>query len=164
MQNLQTQLRKQLTQGITGLTGDFKSLSQVGISFQKDGTLSLDNAKLDKAIKTNFKDVAGVFAAVGKASDSLVQFQSSTAATKPGEYGVNITALATKGTLLSDNALAPTTTIAANTTWSVTLNETDPVTANRTASFTLAVKHLYPGPAGHAVPVGHQRRGQLRQQ
>lgn len=138
VQNLQTQLRKQLTQGITGLTGDFKSLSQVGISFQKDGTLSLDNAKLDKAIKTNFKDVAGVFAAVGKASDSLVQFQSSTAATKPGEYGVNITALATKGTLLSDNALAPTTTIAANTSWSVTLNETDPVTANRTASFTLA--------------------------
>jgi flagellar hook-associated protein 2 len=138
VQTLQTQLRKQLTQGITGLTGDFKSLSQVGISFQKDGTLSLDNSKLDKAIKTNFKDVAGVFAAVGKASDSLVQFQSSTAATKPGDYGINITALASQGKLVADSVPGATTTIAANTTWNVTLNETEPVTANRSASFTLA--------------------------
>lgn len=138
VQTLQTQLRKQLTLGITGLTGDFKSLSQVGISFQKDGTLALDSSKLDKAIKTNFKDVAGVFAAVGKASDSLVQFQSSTAATKPGEYGINITALASQGRLVSDTAPAATTTIAPNTTWSVTLNETDPVTANRSATFSLA--------------------------
>ena len=138
VQTLQTQLRKQLTQGITGLTGDFKSLSQVGITFQKDGTLALDNSKLDKAIKTNFKDVAGVFAAVGKASDSLVQFQSSTAATKPGDYAVNITTLASQGTITADAALPPTTTIAANTSWTVTLNETDPVTANRTATFSLA--------------------------
>jgi flagellar hook-associated protein 2 len=138
VQTLQTQLRKQLTQGITGLTGGLQNLSQIGITFQKDGTLALDNSKLDKAIKGNFNDVAALFAAVGKASDSLVKFQSSTAATKPGDYGVNITALARRGTLTSDAALAPTTTIAANTTWNVTLNQTDPVEANRSASFTLA--------------------------
>lgn len=144
VQTLQTQLRKQLTQGITGLTGDFKSLSQVGISFQKDGTLALDNSKLDKAIKTNFKDVAGVFAAVGKASDSLVQFSSSTAATKPGDYAVNITALASQGSITADAALPPTTTIAANTSWTVTLNETDPVTASHTATFSLAAGSYTP--------------------
>jgi flagellar hook-associated protein 2 len=144
VQTLQAQLRKQLTQGITGLTGDFKTLSQVGITFQKDGTLALDQSKLDKAVKSNFSDVAALFAAVGKASDSLVAFKSSTAATKPGDYGVNLTALASQGSITSAAALAPTTTIAANTTWSVTLNQTDPVEANRTATFSLAAGSYTP--------------------
>lgn len=144
VQTLQTQLRKQLTQGITGLTGDFKSLSQVGISFQKDGTLTLDNTKLDKAVKSNFNDVAALFAAVGKASDSLVAFQSSTAATKPGDYPLNITALATQGNITSAGVLAPTTTIAANTSWTVSLNQTDPIESNRTATFSLAAGNYTP--------------------
>lgn len=138
VQTLQAQLRKQLTQGITGLTGDLTNLSQVGISFQKDGTLSLDASKLDKAVKNNFGDVAALFAAVGKASDSLVAFKSSTAATKPGDYGVNVTTLASQGSITSDAALAPLTTIAPNTSWTVALNETDPPTPNRSATFTLA--------------------------
>lgn len=138
VQTLQSQLRKQLSVGITGLTGDFKTLSQVGIAFQKDGTLTLDNSKLDTAVKNNFGDIAALFAAVGKASDSLVSFNTSTAATKPGDYALNISALASQGSLTGDAAVGPSTVIAANTTWSVTLNQTDPVTANRTASFSLA--------------------------
>jgi len=138
VQTLQTQLRKQLSVGITGLTGDFTSLSQVGIAFQKDGTLTLDSSKLDTAVKNNFADIAALFAAVGNASDSLVSFNTSTAATKPGDYALNISALASQGSLISDAAVAPSTVIAANTSWSVTLNQTVPVTANRTATFSLA--------------------------
>jgi flagellar hook-associated protein 2 len=144
VQALQSQLRKQLTVGITGLTGGLTNLSQVGISFQKDGTLALDQAKLGKAITSNFNDIAGLFAAVGKASDSLVSFSSSTSATKPGDYALNVTQLATQGTLTSAAVVGPTTTIAAGTTWSVTLNQTDPVTANRTNNVTLAAGDYTP--------------------
>jgi flagellar hook-associated protein 2 len=138
VQNLQSQLRKQLTVGITGLSGGLTNLSQVGIAFQKDGSLSLDNGKLDKAISTNMADIAGLFAAVGKASDSLVSFSTSTAATTPGDYALHVTALAKQGSITSENALVGNTIIAANTKWSVTLNQTDPVASDRTAVVTLA--------------------------
>jgi flagellar hook-associated protein 2 len=138
VQNLQTQLRRQLTTGITGLTGGLTNLSQVGISFQKDGSLSLDSGKLDKAITSNLADIAGLFAAVGKASDNLVSFSTSTSKTKPGDYALNISTMAKQGTLTSDAVIGGATVIAAATQWSVSLNQTDPVQANRTATVSLA--------------------------
>lgn len=144
VQNLQAQLRKQLGTAITGLDGGLTTLSQVGISFQKDGTLTLDQGKLGKALTSNFNDIAGLFAAVGKATDSLVSFSSSTSATKPGDYALNITQVATQGTITSAAALAGSVVIAADTTWSVTLNQTDPVTANRTNNVTLAAGSYTP--------------------
>lgn len=38
--------------------GSFKSLSDIGISTARDGTLSLDNAKIDAALKADFDGVA----------------------------------------------------------------------------------------------------------
>jgi flagellar hook-associated protein 2 len=138
VQNLQASLRRQLTTGITGLTGGLSNLSQVGISFQKDGSLALDSGKLDKAITSNFSDIAALFAAVGNASDNLVSFNTSTAKTKPGDYALNVTTLARQGSVTSDAAVAGSTVIAANTKWSVTLNETVPPTAARTQIISLA--------------------------
>ncbi|MES2153171.1 MAG: flagellar filament capping protein FliD [Pseudomonadota bacterium] len=145
VRSLQTQLRKQLSQSITGLDGDLTTLSQVGIAFQKDGSLSVDSGKLDTAVKNHFDDIAGLFAAVGKASDSLVSFNTSTSSTKPGDYALNVTALASQGSLTGDLAVPLLTTIAAGTKWNVTLNQTDPVTANRTASVSLAAGSYSPG-------------------
>lgn len=48
--NLQSALRRILS-GPGGSGGAFGSLSQVGVAFQKDGTLSIDDAKLDTALK-----------------------------------------------------------------------------------------------------------------
>ena len=134
---LQMQVRKQLSQAVTGLAGDLTTLSSVGIAFQKDGTLLLDSSKLSSAIKDKPDALAGLFAAVGKASDPLVAFNTSTSKTVPGDYAVNITTLATQGTLAGDLALGPSTTIAADTSWTVTLNETTPTTPNRTATVAL---------------------------
>ncbi len=141
---LQSQVRKQLSAAVTGLSGNLTTLSSVGIAFQKDGSLALDSTKLANAIKDRPDDIAGLFAAVGKATDPLVAFNNSTSKTVPGEYGVNITALAKQGSLSSDKVLGPATTIAANTSWTVTLNQTEPSTANRTATV--------PVPAGTYSP------------
>jgi flagellar hook-associated protein 2 len=58
--NIQNQLRNVLGTSIAGLTGA-SSLSQVGVSFGKDGTLSLDNTKFTAALGDPGKDVATFF-------------------------------------------------------------------------------------------------------
>ncbi len=144
VQSIQSQLRRQLGAPITGLNSSMSTLSQVGISFQKDGSLALDSSKLDKAISANFGDIAGLFSAIGKASDSNVAFTSSTAATKPGSYDLTITTMASQGSLTSDGVLGASTTIASDTTWNVTLNDTEPSAAKNTATVTI--------PAGTYTP------------
>jgi len=114
-------------QGIDGLT----TLSQIGITFQKDGSLAVDSTKLSNAMSTNFNDIAGLFAAVGQATDGMVSVAGSSAKTQAGQYAVNITQMATQGGLTSDSALGGTTVISANTNWTVTLNQTTPTTASK---------------------------------
>ena len=143
-QTVQSQLRKMMVAPISGLAGNLTNLGQVGISFDKTGQLSLDSAKLQKAIDGNFADIAGLFSSLGTASDSQISFVSSTNATKPGSYNVSVTQLATQGALTSQAALAPTTTIAANTSWSVVLNDTQPSNSKNIASVTI--------PAGDYTP------------
>jgi flagellar hook-associated protein 2 len=94
---LQSQIRSALGSTLTGSGGSLTVLSQIGIALQKDGTMALDTTKLATATASNFNDIAGLFAAVGKPTDSLVSFVSSTANSKPGSYAVNVSTLATQG-------------------------------------------------------------------
>ncbi|MGB9988706.1 flagellar filament capping protein FliD [Massilia sp. SM-13] len=145
-QAVQSQLRRMLSNPITGLSGSLSNLGQIGITFGRDGTLSLDSGKLQKAIDSNFADIGALFGAIGDSSDNQVSFISSTAATKPGTYALNITQMATQGALTSDAALDPagTTTIDADTVWSLTLNDTIPSKSVNIASVTI--------PAGTYTP------------
>lgn len=128
VRSLQSQLRSMLSTPVVGTTGILTTLSDVGVTFQKDGTLALNQTKLDSAIASNFSDIASLFAAVGKATDSLVSFSSATSSTKAGNYAVNITQIAAKGGITGD-LIVPATgnTINASTTVNVTL---DGVTAS----------------------------------
>lgn len=94
--DIQVQMRNMLNTAIDS-GGALTTLSQIGVSFGSDGTLSLDSAKLTTAINTNFDGIAALFAKGAKATDSLVSFGSSTAKTQPGTYAVNVTQLATRG-------------------------------------------------------------------
>ncbi|TFW29509.1 flagellar filament capping protein FliD [Massilia horti] len=134
---IQSSLRQQLGVAVEGLGGKLTTLSQIGIAFEKDGNLSLDSSKLNKAINDNFADIGGLFAAMGSASDGMVTFAGSSAKTKPGEYALKVTALATQGHLTSAEPLTGSKVIGAGTTWSVTLNQTDPATASKTQSIAI---------------------------
>lgn len=94
VRNLQAQLRSVLN---TSGAGSITSLSQIGVTFQRDGTLALDSTKLAAVMKTDFSGIAGLFATTGKASDSLTTFLSSTSSTKAGSYPLTVTQLATQG-------------------------------------------------------------------
>lgn len=58
--SIMTALRKELSSATTG-TGGLKVLSDIGVTFQRDGTLAADDVKLTKAIDTNFGGVTALF-------------------------------------------------------------------------------------------------------
>lgn len=111
VRSIQSQLRGVLNSALTHAGGGLTTLSDIGVSFQKDGTLALDSSKLQKVIDDNTKDISTLFAAVGKPTDSLISFTGSTSSTKAGAYSVNITRLATQATVIGDVVLGVTTTI-----------------------------------------------------
>ncbi len=124
--SVQTQLSGILVSAVPGLSGNasITTLGQLGISLNKDGTLSLDNAKLQSAIASNLSDVAGMFASVGKTTDSLVNYVSSTSKTQPGSYAVDVSQLATQGKSVGNVNLNSGLTITSgvNDTLSLTLD------------------------------------------
>ena len=124
--SVQTQLSGVLVSAVPGLSGNsgITTLGQLGISLNKDGTLSLDNTKLQSAISSNLSDIAGMFASVGKTTDSLVNYVSSTSNTQPGSYSVDVSQLATQGKSVGSANLNGGITITAgsNDTLSLTLD------------------------------------------
>lgn len=124
VRNVQAGLRQTLSTTISHLTGNLKSLSDVGVSFQKDGTLAVDSGKLQKAISENFSEMGSLFAAMGTATDSLISYSASTAATKAGKYDVNITTLASQGKLTGSQAANLTIAAGVNDSLSVTVDGT----------------------------------------
>ena len=118
--SISTQLRSMLTAPIGTGGSAFSVLSEIGVTV-KAGVMAVDDAKLKKTIDSNFSDIAGLFAAVGKPSDSLVSFKSAGDKTLPGNYAVNVTQLAANGSAAA--SAAPDLTItAANKTMDVTLD------------------------------------------
>lgn len=101
LRGVEGQLRREVNDTIKGLTSSFQSLAELGITTERDGTLVVDNAKLDAAVSSDSDAVGYLFAAAGQLSDSSqVNFISSSNNTKPGEYAIDITQAATQGTIL----------------------------------------------------------------
>jgi flagellar hook-associated protein 2 len=139
VRSLQSQIRSMLGTSVVGTSGALTTLSSVGVSFQKDGTLALNQTKLDSAIANNFSDIAGLFAATGKATDSLVGYASATGSTKAGSYAVDITQIAAKGGVTGDlNLSDPAYTIDPGTTVSVALDGAASLVALTAGSYTPA--------------------------
>jgi flagellar hook-associated protein 2 len=61
VQGLESSLRRIATGQVTGLAGNFDFLSQIGITTQNDGTLVLDEAKLDQALTADLTNVIELF-------------------------------------------------------------------------------------------------------
>ncbi len=59
--SLERQLQDVLNEAAT--SGAFSYLTEVGVTMEKDGTMTVDTTKLDAALQDNFDDVAQLFAA-----------------------------------------------------------------------------------------------------
>ena len=132
VRSMQAQIRGVLTTPIAGGATTLSRLSQVGVTMQKDGLLSVENGKLSAALESNFGDFAGLFAAAGKTTDSLVSYTGTSSSTVPGSYAVKVDTIATKGYTVG-SAAAGLDITALNNTLDVKLN-------GISATITLSVK------------------------
>ncbi len=103
VRTIQSQLRGIVTGVVSNGSSGLTRLNQVGVSFQKDGTLALDATKLQSAINTQFNQLSNLFAATGSATDAQLTYASSTSATKPGSYAVSVSQMATQGSWLGQS-------------------------------------------------------------
>ena len=133
-QKLQSDVRAIVGGTIANSGGSLTTLSQVGVSFQKDGSLTLDSAKLSTAITGNFSDLASLFAIQGRSSNALLSYNSSTSKTQNGSYQVNITAAGTQGAFTATSAAAVATDITSS-------NDTFALLVNGVASGPLTLAH-----------------------
>ena len=116
-----SQMRQVLNTAVNS-GGALTSLADIGITFQKDGTLALDSTKLSTAVTSHYGDIAALFGTVGKASDSLVSYSSAASTVKPGNYAVNITQLATQGNIAGLAAAGTAIITGVNDTLNVVIN------------------------------------------
>lgn len=122
IRGMQSQLRGILSSPVAGGYGKFDRLSDIGVSMQKDGTLAVDATKLNKVLASNFNDVAGLFAAAGRTTDSLTSYAGASAATQAGSYAVNVTALATHGSTTGAAAATLDFSSGSNNTFDVSVD------------------------------------------
>jgi flagellar hook-associated protein 2 len=118
---IQNQLRT-LIGGSLGAGTRYDTLSDAGVTFQADGTLSLDATRLQSALAADPNAVARLFAAAGNATDASVGVVGTSANTVAGNYAVNITQLATQGTLTGSAAPTLTITTGVNDTLSAVID------------------------------------------
>ena len=90
VQNLQQTLRNALSSQVSGVTGTFNSLSQIGIRTQPDGTLAIDDADLSTALTTDIGNVAELFASKGTTTDNDVTFIGFTSQTLANNYDLRV--------------------------------------------------------------------------
>jgi flagellar hook-associated protein 2 len=116
---LQASIRSALGNALTSTGGAYSNLAQIGVTFQKDGVLALDAAKFQSALDNAPNDIAALFAAAGKATDSAIGYVSATDATKAGSYALTLSQLATQGRQVGSASAGLTITAGANDTFTV---------------------------------------------
>ena len=101
VRNIQNQLKGVLTAVIPGLeSSSVRSLADVGIGTDfRTGELQFDSQKFQAQLRANPDDVTALFAEQGRTTDSQVEFIRSGSNTRPGGYDINVTQMATRGTL-----------------------------------------------------------------
>jgi flagellar hook-associated protein 2 len=131
VRGVMNRLRAELNQTVPFLSSEVNSLSRVGITFQRDGTLRFDAAAFDRAVAADPQAVARVFGNGGQASSNQVSGITTTDRTRTGTFALSLVTPATQGRLTGSVTTAPPSIDASNNALSVTVNGV-------TASITLA--------------------------
>ena len=111
LRGVESQVRNLLSQRVDGASSGVASLSDIGVTFQRDGSLAINSGKLDDTLADASKNVAGLFAVIGAPTDSLVKYAGSSSTTRTGEYGLFVSQIATRGQVVGGTALAASTVI-----------------------------------------------------
>ncbi|MBL0177516.1 MAG: flagellar filament capping protein FliD [Gemmatimonadetes bacterium] len=96
-----SQLPSLLLEAVGGAAADLATVGQAGLSLTRDGTLTLDSAKFDDAFKNRQSDLRTLFTEQRTATGTGLSFVSSAQTATGGARAIDITAIATKATLVT---------------------------------------------------------------
>jgi|WetSurMetagenome_2_1015567.scaffolds.fasta_scaffold26504_4 flagellar hook-associated protein 2 len=130
LRSIQSKLQSPITQSITNRFTAFGVAGRIGLEFNRDGSLTLNESELQEALADNFTGVAAIFLGDGTpsggttATDSRVSFDSKTAATQNGTYSIQVDTLAQQASLVGAQMLSALT---ADETLTITSGSTSAV-------------------------------------
>ena len=88
-------------------SGNFRTIGDIGIEFERDGSYSVDETKLNDALSSDFESVVALFARSGSSDSGKVSYANATSATQPGTYGVVVDTAATAPTAVGSVFQSP---------------------------------------------------------
>ncbi len=92
IRNMIFKLKSYMTDTIAN-GSSINTLTQVGVTFQEDGTLALDSETLEDVIESDFSEIKKLFAGHAESTDPLISFVGATASTVEGTYDVTVTSI-----------------------------------------------------------------------
>ncbi len=105
LRTITRQIREMVGNAVPGLNGALTSFAAIGIVTESDGKLTLNNARFDSALASDFDGVAALFAAKGRATDSQLSYLRASANTVAGSHAVTVDQLASRGLLAGAGVL-----------------------------------------------------------
>ncbi len=100
LRSVKSQVRESLSGAISELSGGtYQSLADVGISFDRTGSLVLDEAKLNTVVATDMEALSTLFSKGGSSDDPLVNILAGNENTVSGVYSLDVTQLAERATV-----------------------------------------------------------------
>jgi flagellar hook-associated protein 2 len=111
LRRVQSMLQNPLVQSAKNQYTNFSVASQVGLEFNRDGSLTLNEAEFRQEFENNFTAVAALFLGNGTpaggvtVSDSRVSYSGKTAVTQAGTYAIQIDALAQQASAIANQSI-----------------------------------------------------------
>lgn len=99
------QIRRRLSTSFNGINENLTSLSAIGIDSGRDGSLALNEAKLERALTHHANEIAHLFAAAVSTSDPKIRVTSKKVPAADGIYAVTINQIPTSGTFTGSTLL-----------------------------------------------------------
>ena len=93
------QIRRRLSTSFNGINENLTSLSIIGIDSGRDGSLSLDDFKLNSALENHANEIAHLFAAAVSTSDAKIRVTSKKIPATDGVFNITIDQIPTSGSL-----------------------------------------------------------------
>ncbi|MCA6062544.1 flagellar filament capping protein FliD [Thalassolituus marinus] len=98
IRSMMSQIRSLISEPIVGLTGKYRSLTELGVNTNRDNEymLDFDTSTFSKALSADRQAIVGLLAKSGVTSDSQITYVNDSLNTQPGSYDIEITQLATQ--------------------------------------------------------------------
>ncbi|HTY60963.1 MAG TPA: flagellar filament capping protein FliD [Acidobacteriota bacterium] len=123
LRQIQSMLQSSLLQSVHNQYTSLASAGQVGLEFNRDGSLTLNETEFRQAMGNNYTAVAALFLGNGTpaggatSSDSRVGYAGETSATQAGTYAIQVDTLASRASATGDQSI---TSLSDNETLTIT--------------------------------------------